>query len=250
MSGHSKWAKIKRKKSIGDQQRGKLFSKLIKEITVAARNGGGNPDLNARLRQVIDKGKEANMPADNIKRAIQKGIGELEGASYEEITYEGYGPGGIAILVRTLTDNKKRTAADVRSIFSKFGGNMGDTGCVGWLFQKKGVILVDKKNIDEEKMFSIALDAGAEDVKTEENTYEVQTTAEKFEEVKANLQKNNVTINSAEISLVPSTVVPLKEKEAEHCLHLVEAFEEHDDVQDVYANFDIPDSLLEALQED
>lgn len=246
MSGHSKWAKIKRKKSVGDQQRGKLFSKLIREITVAAKDGGGNIDANAKLRQVVDKAKEANMPADNIKRAIQKGTGELEGASYEEITYEGYGPGGVAIIVRTLTDNRKRTASDMRAIFTRYGGNMGETGCVGWMFTKKGVISIDKKNLDEETVLEMALDAGAEDVKTEEDSYEILTSVENFEKVKLAFQKKNINFNSTEISMVPSTVVPLTGKDAEHCLNLVEALEEDDDVQEVFANFDVPESILES----
>ena len=249
MSGHSKWAQIKRKKGVADQQRGKIFSKIIREITVAARRGG-KPEANPTLRQVIEKAKSVNMPQDNIKKAVQRGTGELEGVNYEEITYEGYGPSGVAILVNTLTDNKKRTASEIRNLFSKFGGNMGEAGCVSWMFSQKGVISVEKNKISEDELMAVALDAGAIDFKNEETNYDIITKPEDFEKVKATLQKKEIEISSSEITMVPNSNIELTGKEASQCLSLVSALEDHDDVQNVYANFDIPEKVLTAPFQD
>ena len=204
MSGHSKWATTKRKKAIVDSARGKVFTKIIKEITVSAREGGGNPDTNARLRSVVTKAKESNMPAENIKRAIQKGTGELPGVTYEEIMYEGYGPSGVAIIVKTLTDNKNRAASDVRSLFTRYGGNLGESGCVSWLFQKKGFLSIDKVKASEDEVMSIALDAGALDITTEENTYDITTSPEDMEKVKEAFNSKGIVPSVAEVTEIPS----------------------------------------------
>ncbi|MDW7773199.1 MAG: YebC/PmpR family DNA-binding transcriptional regulator [Desulfobulbaceae bacterium] len=250
MSGHSKWSTIKRKKGAIDAKRGKIFTKLIKEITVAARMGGGDIDANPRLRTAVLAAKTENMPKDNIERAIKKGTGDLEGASYEEILYEGYGPGGVAILVETMTDNKNRTVADVRHYFSKSGGNLGESGCVGWMFDKKGIIIVDKETIPEEELLEIALEAGAEDVVEEDSTFQVITAPEDFNEFVENLDRKEIKYVEASISMVPQNTVDVsEEKTARSLLKLMENLEDHDDVQKVHANFDIPDELMESISE-
>ena len=243
MSGHSKWATIKHKKAATDAKRGSLFTKLIKEITVAAR-GGGNPDTNPRLRVAIERGKEASMPADNIERAIKKGTGELEGVSYEDITLEGYGPGGVAIYVEGVSDNKNRTTSEVRTIFTKKGGNMAGAGSVAWMFEKKGYIVVSKKTIDEDKLMGIVLDAGAEDMVTEEENYAITTPPTDLFKIKKALDDNSIKTESAEITLIPKSSVNVTGEDAKKVLDLVNNLEEHEDVQHVYANFDIPDDLL------
>jgi YebC/PmpR family DNA-binding regulatory protein len=250
MSGHSKWAGIKHKKAIVDAKRGKTFSKVSKEITVAAKISGGNPDMNPRLRLAIEKAKEVNMPADNIKRAIQKGTGELPGVNYEEVTYEGYGPGGVALMIETLTDNKNRTVGEIRHIMSKHNGNMGETGCVAWMFNKKGYMLVNKNAIDEDTLMSIALDAGAEDFKNDpdEENYEITTMPEELNTVKEFLEKENIPFNLAEVTLIPQNYIKLESGDAHKMLKLMGALEDHDDVQNVYANFDIPDEIMADIE--
>jgi len=248
VSGHSKWSTIKRKKGAVDAKRGKIFTKLIKEITVAARMGGGDSDANPRLRTAILAAKSENMPKDNIDRAIKKGTGDLEGANYEEILYEGYGPGGVAVLVETMTDNKNRTVADVRHYFSKSGGNLGEANCVAWMFDKKGVIVVDKETISEEELMDLALEAGAEDVVEEDATFQVVTAPEDFNEVLENLEKAELKHLEASISMVPKNTIDVsEEKTARSLMKLLENLEDHDDVQKVHANFDIPDELMDTL---
>ena len=247
MSGHSKWSTIKRKKGAADAKRGKIFTKLIKEITIAARMGGGDLDGNPRLRQIVDKAKQSNMPNDNITRAIKKGSGDLEGAVYEELVYEGYGPGGAAVLVRVLTDNKNRTVAEVRHAFSKFGGNIGQDGCVSYLFDKKGMIVLDKDGIDEDKLMEVALESGAEDMVTEETSFEVFTEPNDFETVRDAIKEAGFNLEQAEISMIPQTTVELTGRQANTMLKLMEALEDNDDVQDVYSNFDISDEEMEQL---
>lgn len=248
MAGHSKWANIRHRKGAVDAKRGKIFTRLIKEITVAAKIGGGDPAANPRLRSAIANAKSENMPKDNIERAIKKGTGELEGVEYIEITYEGYGPGGVAVLVDCMTDNKNRTVGEVRHAFSKQGGNLGESGCVGYMFDKKGSILVDKKNIDEEKLMDLALDAGAEDVLEEDTVFQVLTEPDDFDSVRESLEKEGVTFIEASISMIPqNTVEVTDEKIAKRLMKLMELLEDNDDVQDVHANFDIPDELLENL---
>lgn len=249
MSGHSKWASIKHKKGALDAKRGKLFSKIIKELSVAARLGGGDPDGNPRLRTVVAKAKEANMPADNIKRAIQKGTGELPGVVLEEFIYEGYGPAGVAMLVEAMTDNRNRTTARVRSLFSKGGGSLGEAGCVAWMFSKKGFITVNKEDIAEEKIFDLAIEAGAEDVKTEATSYEITTEPGDFESVITALKKRGVTPAYAEVTMVPQSYVSLAESEARQVLRLVENLEDDEDVQQVYANFDIPEEIMAEISD-
>jgi YebC/PmpR family DNA-binding regulatory protein len=243
MSGHSKWATIKHKKAATDAKRGQLFTKLIKEVTVAARSGG-NPETNPRLRVAIERAKEASMPADNIDRAIKKGTGELEGVNYEDITLEGYGPAGVAIYVEGLSDNKNRTTSEVRTIFTKKGGNMAGAGSVSWMFEKKGYIVVSKKSVDEDKVMGVALDSGAEDFVVEDENYGVKTTPADFFKVKKALEDKSIKIESAEITLIPKSTVKVVGEDAKKILDLVEALEEHEDVQNVYANFDIPDDML------
>ena len=248
MSGHSKWAGIKHKKAIVDAKRGKAFSKLSKEITVAARIGGGNQEMNPRLRMAVDKAKGLNMPGDNIKRAIQKGTGELPGARYEETVYEGYGPAGVAIMLEVMTDNKNRTVGEIRHILTKHNGNMGETGCVSWMFDKKGYILVEKSAGDEDTIMSIALDAGAEDFKNDpdEENYEIITAPEDYNSVKEFLEQKNIPMNLSEITMIPRYYVKLDSKDAGKMLKLMDLLEDHDDVQNVYANFDIPDDFVET----
>jgi len=247
MSGHSKWSTIKHKKGAADAKRGKIFTKLIKEVMVAARFGGGDPDGNPRLRTAIAAAKGVNMPKDNIERAIKKGAGELEGTHYEEFTYEGYAPGGVAIMVDIMTDNKNRTIADVRHIFSKNNGRIGETGCVSYMFLKKGLIVLEKKDVNEDQLMEIALDVGAEDVNDEGDTFEVVTDPKNFEKVKNALDKNSIKYTLAEITMVPQNTIRIEGKEAEQTLRLVEMLEDSDDVQKVYANFDIPDEVLEKI---
>jgi len=248
MSGHSKWSTIKHKKAATDAKRGKIFTKLIKEITVAARLGGGDPSANPRLRAAIDAAKGQNMPKNNIERAVKKGTGELEGVSYEEITYEGYGPGGVAVLVETITDNRQRTVADVRHLLSKRGGNMGEPGSVSWVFEKKGLIVIEKDRVDEETLMDVALEAGADDIRDEGSEWEVETAPEVLPEVRDAIRAAGIEIISAEVSMVPGNTVKLEdEKQVKQMLLLMEALEENDDVQNVYANFDIPEEILEKV---
>ena len=248
MSGHSKWSTIKRKKGANDAKRGKIFTKLIKEITVASKTGGGDPDGNPRLRTAITAAKSENMPKDNIDRAIKKGTGDLDGAIYEEILYEGYGPGGVAVLVETMTDNKNRTVADIRHYFAKSNGNLGESGCVGWMFDKRGVIVIDTADVDEEELMDLAIEAGAEDVLEDETTFQVLTAPEDFSEVVDSLEKNGIKAVEATISMVPKNTVDVtEEKPARSLLKLLENLEDHDDVQKVHANFDIPDEIMEKL---
>ncbi len=244
MSGHNKWASIKHKKGAADARRGKVFTKLIKEITVAARMGGGDANGNPRLRAAILAAKAENMPKDNIERGIKKGTGELEGVSYEESIYEGYGPGGAAVLVESLSDNKNRSVADIRHIFTKNGGNLGSNGCVAWMFKKKGYLSIERTAVDEEKLMEKALDAGAEDVRDEEGSWEVITAPEDYEAVKAAIDQLGVPYISAEVTMLPDTATALVGKEAEQMMRLMEMLEDCDDVQKVYTNADIPDELV------
>jgi YebC/PmpR family DNA-binding regulatory protein len=245
MSGHSKWSTIKHKKAAKDAKRGKIFTKLIKEITVAARMGGGDINANPRLRTAVLTARGSSMPSDNIERAIKKGTGDLEGVTYEEIQYEGYGPGGVAIIAQVLTDNKNRTVSEIRRLFSKHGGNMGETGCVGWMFDKKGILTVDKSKIDEDRLMDIALDAGAEDVRDEGEVFEVVALPEDFEKVKERLDQEKIAVTSAQVCLVPKNTVDVDAKHVEQVLKLSEELEDHDDVQSVAANFNISDELME-----
>ena len=246
MSGHSKWATTKHKKAVVDAKRGKLFTKLIKEVTVAARNGGGSSEANPRLRVAMQKAREANMPADTMERAIRKGTGELEGVAYEEVIYEGYGPGGVAILVEALTDNKNRTSSELRSLFSKRGGNMAGAGSVGWIFKKKGYFLIDKQGVNEEQLMTLALENGAEDMRGEGSTFEITCEAKEFERLKEILQRSSFKVQTAESTLLPSSHMKVDGEAARQVLQLIESLEDHDDVQNVYANFDIPEEILQA----
>lgn len=247
MSGHSKWSTIKHKKGAADKKRGKIFTKLIKEITVAARMGGGDQEANPRLRQALAAAKAQNMPKDNFERAIKKGTGELEGVNYEEIIYEGYGPGGVAVLVECLTDNRNRTIADVRYMFSKAGGNVGTDGCVAWMFDKKGLIAVNKEGVDEDTLMEVALDAGAEDIKDEGDVYEVITDPGEFDAVQAALDKAEISYEVAEITMIPQTMTAVTGKEAEQMVRFMEAIDDCDDVQNFYTNADIPDEVYENM---
>ncbi len=246
MAGHSKWAKVKHYKGGIDAKRGKIFAKLGKEMAVACKHGGGDPGFNPRLRTILMKARAANMPADNIDRAIKKGTGELAGVNYEEVTYEGYATGGVALLVEVLTDNKNRTAADIRNIFTKHGGHLAGAGAVKHLFHRKGQLVVPKSAISEDDLLALVLESGAEDMTTEDDAYEITTDPHQFETVHKALETKSVKPQSAEIANVPTTPVPVTdEKSARAVLALVEALEEHDDVQNVYANFDIPDDVME-----
>jgi YebC/PmpR family DNA-binding regulatory protein len=247
MSGHSRWSQIKRKKGKADVQRGKLFSKILREITVAAKNGGGDPKGNMRLKAAIESAKEVNMPQDNIKRAIQKGTGELPGESYEDIMYEGYAPGGVAVLIQVLTDNRNRTAPEIRHTFEKGGGNMGSSGAVAWMFDRKGVILVDADKIGEDDLMAKALDAGATDMRRTEKVFEITTAPAEMEAVREALGKTSVPILEAQVTYVPQSTVRVEAPTAASVMRLIEALEELDDVQHVYANYDIPDEVLEAI---
>ena len=248
MSGHSKWSTIKRKKGALDAKRGKIFGKLAKEVTVAARLGGGDPTGNPRLRAAIAAAKAENMPNDNITRAIRKGSGEGGGAALEELFLEGYGPAGVALMVETLTDNKNRTVSDVRHLITKYGGNLGEPGCVAWMFDKKGVIVFERQGVNEDELLEAALDCGAEDLQGDETQFEVLTDPAGFLEVKEALEAKGFKPDLAEVQMRPKTTIKIdEEKSAQQVLKLVELLEEHDDVSDVFANFDIPDQLLEAL---
>ena len=247
MAGHSKWAQIKRKKAAQDAKRGKVFTKLIREIMVAARLGGGNPDNNPRLRAAIAAAKAENMPKENIERAIKRGTGELEGVRFEEVVYEGYGPGGVAVLIEAVTDNRNRTTAEIRHIFTKAGGNLGTSGCVSWLFHKKGLITVSKGDVSEERLMEVVMEAGAEDIKEGEREYEILTDPSDFEEVVKALKEAGISYQSAEVTMYPETTVKLEGKEAEQMLRLMEMLEDHDDVQKVYANFDISETTMEQI---
>ena len=246
MSGHSKWSTIKHKKAANDSRRGKLFSKLIKEVTAAARIGGGDVDMNPRLRTAIAAARSSNVPNDNIEKAVLRGTGELEGATYEEITYEGYGPGGVAMMIAVLTDNRNRAVAEIRHVLTKHEGRIGERGCVAWGFDKRGLIVVSPDSIDEEELFMIAAEAGAEDVTASEVGIEILTPFEMFDSVLTAVQETSANVQLAEISMLPQNTVKLEGKEAERMLRLMDALDDLDDVQKVYANFDIPDSLLEA----
>src|SRR5438552_12208540 len=246
MSGHSKWHSIKHKKGATDAKRGKLFTKFIKELTVAARTSGGDPDANARLRKAILDAKAGNMPNDTIDRAIRRGTGAEEGVSYEEITYEGYGPGGVALLIEAVTDNRNRTVAEIRHIFSKNGGNLGEAGSVGWLFDKKGYIVVDKTAKPEEELFDIAIEAGADDLRDDEDNFEIITSPEDFEAVNSAVKSAGIEPQVAEVSMVPQNYIKLEGGNAHQMLRLMEALEDHDDVQKVHANFDISEADMAA----
>ena len=247
MSGHSKWSSIKHKKAIKDARRGKLFTKLIKEISVAARLGGSDINANPRLRTAVTTARENSMPNENIDRAVKKGTGELEGVHYEEISYEGYGPGGAAIMASALTDNRNRTVSDLRRIFEKHSGNMGAAGCVAWMFHKRGVITVEKTKADEDRIMEVALEAGADDVSDAVDSYEILTAPENFEAVKAAIDAAKIERSSAEVAMVPENTVSLTGKEAEQTFKLLEELEEHDDIQSVASNADIPQDELERL---
>jgi YebC/PmpR family DNA-binding regulatory protein len=247
MSGHSKWSTIKRKKGAADAKRGKLFTKIIKEIMVAARMGGGDINANPRLRSAVLAAKAENMPRDNIDRAIKKGAGELEGVNYEELTYEGYGPGGVAMIVEVLTDNKNRTVADVRHVFSKYNGSLGENGCVSWMFEKKGLIIVEKSGVDEDRLMEVALEAGALDVRDSGKEFEVTADPASFEGVKKALEDAGFKSNYAEVTMVAQSNIRLSGKEAEQMLKLMENLEDSDDVQKVYGNFDIAEEEMERL---
>lgn len=245
MSGHSKWHTIKHKKGALDAKRGKIFTKLIKEITVATRDGGGDADMNPRLRKAVNDAKAENMPNDTIDRAIKRGTGELEGVNYEEITYEGYGPNGVAVLIETMTDNRNRTVAEIRHLFSKNGGNLGESNSVAWMFDRKGYIVVDKAAKSEDELFEIAIEAGAEDLKDEGDIFEIITDPDNFEAVNDAIKNAGVEPQVAEISMIPQTFVHLESAEAKTMLKLYEAIDDQDDVQKVYANFDIDESDME-----
>ena len=248
MSGHSKWSTIKRKKGANDAKRGKMFTKLIKEITIAAKMGGGDPEGNPRLRSAVTAAKGENMPKDNIDRAIKKGTGDLGGAIYEEILYEGYGPGGVAVLVETMTDNKNRTVADIRHFFAKSGGNLGESGCVAWMFDQKGTITVAKEGTTEEEMMDLALEAGAEDVVEEDDSFQIITAPEAFNDVVEQLEKAKIKFTEATISMIAKNTIDVtEEKAARSLLKLLDNLEDHDDVQKVHANFDITDELMELI---
>lgn len=247
MSGHSKWNSIKHKKAKVDAQRGRTFTRLIKELTVAARAGGGDSDANARLRTAIAGAKAANMPAENIDRAIKKGTGELPGVSYEEITYEGYGPAGVALMMDVMTDNKNRTVAEIRHIMSKNGGNLGATNCVAWMFHKKGIITIPADGVSEDELMETALDAGAEDMKREGELFEIVTAPANFEDVRAKLEEQGFAMERAELTMIPENTVKVSEKDAPKVLKLMDALENQEDAQNVHGNFDISEDILEKL---
>jgi YebC/PmpR family DNA-binding regulatory protein len=248
MSGHSKWHSIKHKKAKVDAARGRVFTKLIKELTVSARVGGGDPEGNPRLRTAVQAARAANMPAKNIENAIMKGTGELPGVVYEEVVYEGYGPGGVALYINAVTDNKNRTVAEIRHLFGRHGGNLGESGSVAWMFEKRGLIKVAKKNYDEDALFMIALEAGAEDIKSDdEDFYHIFTSYDQLEKIQDALAKNNITVDSAERTLLPKTTMHLDGKQAEQMLRLMEALDDHDDIQGVFANFDIDDEVMASI---
>jgi len=243
MAGHSKWANIKHRKAAVDAKRGKIYTKLAREITVAAREGGGDPEFNPRLRAAIDKARKFNMPKENIERAIKRGTGEIEGSSYEEVTYEGYGPGGVAIIVKCLTDNRNRAASEVRHAFSKHGGNLGTSGCVSWMFERKGVITIPG-NVDEEELMMAAIDAGAEDIKQEDGEFVVYTEPSNLENVKESLEKSGIKVEEAKLDLIPQNTVRVEGETALKVLKLLDMLEDLDDVQEVFSNFDMPEEVM------
>ncbi len=247
MSGHSKWHSIKHKKGALDAKRGKLFTKFIKELTVAARTGGGDPDANARLRKAINDAKAGNMPNETIDRAIRRGTGEEEGVNYEELTYEGYGPGGVALMVQSMTDNRNRTVAEIRHIFSKNGGNLGENGSVGWMFEKKGYIVVEKSAKSEEELFELAIDAGADDLRDDEDNFEIITSPDAFDAVLTAVKSAGIEPQVAEVEMMPQNYIKLEGADARQMLKLMEALEDHDDVQKVSANFDISEADMAAV---
>ena len=247
MSGHSKWASIKHKKAVVDARRGKTFTKLIRELTSAARMGGGDPDANPRLRTAVTTAKNANMPADTIQRAIKKGTGELPGEVYEEVSYEGYGAGGVAILVDVLTDNKNRTVAEIRHLFAKHGGSLGESGCVAWMFARKGSLTLATNQIDEDELLEVILEAGGDDVKVESDTYEIVTAPEAFDDVRSALEQKGLTLEVAEVTMIPQNTVLVEGKQAEQVLRLMEALDDQDDVRKAHANFDISEDVMAAL---
>lgn len=248
MSGHSKWSNIKHKKAAVDAKRGKIFTKLIRELTIAARHGGGDLNANSRLRTAISTAKSNNMPNDTIERAIKRGSGEAGGEELHEITYEGYGPGGSAVLVQVLTDNKNRTVSEIRRIFTKYGGNMGESGCVAWMFEMKGRIAFDKESVDEDKLFEVALEAGADDVSDEDDEFIVVTSPDNFEAIKSAIEESGLKHTSAEVTMVPKNSVQIEGRGAEQMLRLMEALEDSDDVQNVYSNFDIEEEFMQAFE--
>jgi YebC/PmpR family DNA-binding regulatory protein len=247
MSGHNKWASIKHKKAATDSKRVKVFTKIIREIVVSAKESGGNPENNARLRKAMNDAREANMPQDNIKKAIQRGTGEIPGVMYEEITYEGYGPAGVALIIETTTDNKNRTSADIKKMFTKHSGNMGESGCVGWMFSRKGYIAINKTSSDEDTVMALALESGADDFSVEDEVYEIYTKPEDLETVKNALSGKNIEISTSEISMFPQTYVTLTGGDAEHMLKLMDELEEYDDVKNVFSNFDISKEDMEKF---
>ena len=249
MSGHSKWSSIKHKKGALDAKRGKIFTKLIKEITVAARIGGGDPDGNPRLRTAILAAKGQNMPGDNITRAIKKGTGELEGVQYEEVNYEGYGPGGAAIFLEAMTDNKNRTVSEIRAALGKAGGNLGENGCVAWMFEQKGLITVKTESKDEDELMELAIDAGADDMQTVDDYYEITTGVENFESVRTTLEESSITIETSEVTRIPANMVAVDEKKGKALLKLMDVLDDHEDIQKAYSNFDIPDDVMTTILE-
>ncbi len=251
MAGHSKWANIKHKKSKEDEKRGKIFSKLSRKITVAARQGGGDPETNSDLRLAIQKAKDNNMPNDNIDRAIKRGTGELEGFNYESFIYEGYGPGGVALYIELMSDNRNRTASEIRHILTKNGGNLGEQGCVSWMFSRRGQIIINPEEavVDTEELMLLAIDCGAEDFTEEDGIYTIYTSPAELESVREGLETEEVTLSSVDIAMIPQNTVALDERDAKKVLRLMEALEDHDDVQEVYSNFDIPEEVMEAVSE-
>jgi len=248
MSGHSKWSTIKHKKGATDAKRGKIFTKVIKEITVAARIGGGDVDGNPRLRLAVQKAKEVNMPQENVTRAIKKGTGELEGVQYQEISYEGYGPGGVAIFMEVMTDNKNRTISELRAVLDKNGGNMGENGCVAWIFEKKGTITIMTSEKNEEELLELAIDAGGDDLQTVDDHYEITTSIETFESVRKAIENSGIKVQSAELTRIPQNMVKVEEKNCKSLLRLMDMLEDHDDIQKVYSNFDITDELIAIME--
>ena len=248
MSGHSKWSTIKHKKGATDAKRGKIFTKVIKEITVAARIGGGDVDGNPRLRLAVQKAKEVNMPQENLIRAIKKGTGELEGVQYQEISYEGYGPGGVAIFMEVMTDNKNRTIGELRAVLDKNGGNMGENGCVAWIFEKKGTITIMTSEKDEEELLELVMDAGGDDLQTIDDYYEITTSVESFESVRKAIENSGLKVQSAQLTRIPQNTVNVEEKNCKSLLRLMDMLEDHDDIQKVYSNFDITDELMSIME--
>lgn len=250
MSGHSKWHSIKHKKAKVDAQRGRIFTKLIKEITVAARLGGGDPETNPRLRVALAAAKSANMPAKNIDNAIKKGTGEMPGVVYEDVSYEGYGPGGAAVYITAVTDNKNRTVAEIRHLFGKYGGNLGENGSVAWMFERKGMITVPKDRYTEDELMEIALECGAEDIQTADEHYEIYTAFEDFNQVRTELENRSISYEDSTLTMIPQNTIHLEGKQAEQMMKMMDALDEHDDVQNIYANFEIDDAEMERIYSD